>query len=380
MYIVGLLGDDFNESHMMGRDVDFAELEPQQGFLLANVYDAHIDFDPYITGRYRPHLLIQAQVVGSRINPELSSGFDGFLYRDVDKENIEVRYDFTDDQLAALVTKGLYRPDFKIPADLLGAQLEIPVEVSGRIYDLNGVLVGIPAYDRSGVYQMDVLTSGYELTGLFAEQGMSYMGHAEYEANRQSEAENVLTFDDSIYQGDLDSFVDALSYLTFDDVVAEDEREDVEEDVQEVVEEAEVVEEVETEVYDNSEADIESVEDKNIESMSSIIGSRTIAGNDQIDLTEPEPIQAPVVEEIKLEAESEDPVAEEPTSEDDEYITYKEADSEEDEAALRRRYTKMRIAQEVHDIDEARDYALREIERVGIKASEVSDADLGLGD
>ena len=168
MKLVGFVGSDFNVDQLtvLGANVQ------HRGSFVANLvvrpYNAHIQFDSYDENRYRPYLQLDAELIGGR--GSFGNDVTEFGYRENDYLNRSIRYDFTDHELALLVEKGLYQPDFEVPEIFTDTDFEIPIEMDITEVELNGNRLIYASYDMISDLQTDSEKSGYNLVEYFDEQ------------------------------------------------------------------------------------------------------------------------------------------------------------------------------------------------------------------
>lgn len=92
-----------------------------------NVNSAFIDFhDSQDRERpHRPYMHMICECVG--LHGDLPYGVKGLQFPEDKGIPVDIFYEFTDDQLANLVSKGLYSPDFRCPDILFESELYMPV-------------------------------------------------------------------------------------------------------------------------------------------------------------------------------------------------------------------------------------------------------------
>ena len=168
MKLVGFVGSDFNVDQLtvLGANVQ------HRGSFVANLvvrpYNAYIQFDSYDENRYRPYLQLDAELIGGR--GSFGNDVTEFGYRENDYLNRSIRYDFTDHELALLVEKGLYQPDFEVPEIFTDTDFEIPIEMDITEVELNGNRLIYASYDMISDLQTNSEKSGYNLVEYFDEQ------------------------------------------------------------------------------------------------------------------------------------------------------------------------------------------------------------------
>lgn len=145
MKLVGFTGSDFNVNQLEALGASIEHIGNIESSLIVSPYNAYIAFDSYDEGRYRPYLVLDAEIQGAK--GDFGHGITEFRYRENDRLNRSVRYDFTDSELAILVGKGLYNPNFQTPALFLDADFEIPVTMDVSIVRLEDNVLVYGSYD-----------------------------------------------------------------------------------------------------------------------------------------------------------------------------------------------------------------------------------------
>ena len=105
MKLVGFTGSDFNVNQLEALGANIEHMGSVEGSLIVTPYNAYIAFDSYDEGRYRPYLVLDTEIQGAK--GDFAHGITEFRYREKDRLNRSVRYDFTDAELSVLVKKGL---------------------------------------------------------------------------------------------------------------------------------------------------------------------------------------------------------------------------------------------------------------------------------
>ena len=126
MKLVGFVGSDFNVDQLTALGANVQHRGSFVANLIVRPYNAYIQFDSYDENRYRPYLQLDAELIGGR--GSFGNDVTEFGYRENDYLNRSVRYDFTDHELALLVEKGLYQPDFEVPEIFTDTDFEIPID------------------------------------------------------------------------------------------------------------------------------------------------------------------------------------------------------------------------------------------------------------
>ena len=168
MKLVGFVGSDFNVDQLTALGANVQHRGSFVANLIVRPYNAYIQFDSYDENRYRPYLQLDAELIGGR--GSFGNDVTEFGYRENDYLNRSVRYDFTDHELALLVEKGLYQPDFEVPEIFTDTDFEIPIEMDITEVELNGNRLIYASYDMISDLQTDSEKSGYNLVEYFEEQ------------------------------------------------------------------------------------------------------------------------------------------------------------------------------------------------------------------
>ena len=168
MKLVGFVGGDFNVDQLTALGANVQHRGSFVANLVVRPYNAYIQFDSYDENRYRPYLQLDAELIGGR--GSFGNDVTEFGYRENDYLNRSVRYDFTDHELALLVEKGLYQPDFEVPEIFTDTDFEIPIEMDITEVELNGNRLIYASYDMISDLQTDSEKSGYNLVEYFEEQ------------------------------------------------------------------------------------------------------------------------------------------------------------------------------------------------------------------
>lgn len=168
MKLVGFIGNDINASQFEALGASVEKYESVSGNLIFKPYNAYIQFDSYDENRYRPYLQLDAEVCGG--NGFKIDDIDGFVYREDDKLNRSVRYDFTDEELSILVKKGLYQVDFQVPELFTDTDFEIPMTMDLVVVKTSEHRIVYADYDMVSDFTTNSEISGYDLVQYFADQ------------------------------------------------------------------------------------------------------------------------------------------------------------------------------------------------------------------
>lgn len=183
MKLVGFVGNDFNVDQLESLGANVQHHGTVNASLIVVPYNAHIQFDSYDEARYRPYLQLDAEIHGGR--GSLGNDITEFLYREDDRLNRSIRYDFTDDELSLLVKKGLYYPDFEVPSLFTDTEFEIPVEMDITEVELNDKRLVYASFDMISDLQTDSEKSGYDLVNYFEKQDLDYQRTTDFEEEQQ---------------------------------------------------------------------------------------------------------------------------------------------------------------------------------------------------
>lgn len=168
MKLVGFIGNDINASQFEALGASVEKYESVSGNLIFKPYNAYIQFDSYDENRYRPYLQLDAEISGG--NGFKIDDIDGFVYREDDKLNRSVRYDFTDEELSILVKKGLYQVDFQVPELFTDTDFEIPMTMDLVVVKTSDHRIVYADYDMVSDFTTNSEISGYDLVQYFADQ------------------------------------------------------------------------------------------------------------------------------------------------------------------------------------------------------------------
>ena len=168
MKLVGFIGNDINASQFEALGASVEKYESVSGNLIFKPYNAYIQFDSYDENRYRPYLQLDAEICGG--NGFRIDDIDGFVYREDDKLNRSVRYDFTDDELAILVSKGLYQVDFQVPELFTTTEFEIPMTMDLVVVKTSDHRIVYADYDMVSDFTTNSEITDYNLVQYFADQ------------------------------------------------------------------------------------------------------------------------------------------------------------------------------------------------------------------
>lgn len=235
MKLVGFIGNDINASQFEALGASVEKYESVSGNLIFKPYNASIQFDSYDENRYRPYLQLDAEICGG--NGFRIDDIDGFVYREDDKLNRSVRYDFTDEELAILVEKGLYQVDFQVPELFTETDFEIPIVMDLVVVKTSDHRIVYADYDMVSDFTTNSEISGYNLVQYFADQQVDLDLTKSKEAEAENEVGYGYGFDDNQF-----------GYRFGDDSL--EESTDVENEASEFVESDDKVVDVETKPED----------------------------------------------------------------------------------------------------------------------------------
>ena len=149
------------------------------------------------TSNYRPVLHVRGRLVGlvPYDTPEIAYGVTEVTFdRNMDggDSTVDAFYEFSDEQLVALVQKGFFNEGFEPPADLLNQVWQLPAHYKGIAIaprnETEAPLVFLDVVDRDGLV-IDSETSGLDLSDYFPD----YLSEI-----RSRESENSLSADRSM--------------------------------------------------------------------------------------------------------------------------------------------------------------------------------------
>lgn len=117
----------------------------------------------------KPYLHIQGHV--NSLNGQMPYGAKEFDFKDDHKPRIDMYYEFNNDQLSNLVSKGLYDRGFAIPEALLDAEMDIPVSCNFVVVKPDPKAENLPVYigeinNRYNI-NLDLDNSEYDLADVF---------------------------------------------------------------------------------------------------------------------------------------------------------------------------------------------------------------------
>lgn len=168
MKLVGFTGYDFNVNQLESLGAVVNHLGVVKSFLIATPYNAYIAYGSYDDSRYRPYLVLDTEIKGAI--GDFSNGITEFRYRDDDKLLRAVNYDFTDDELSVLVSKGLYNKDFEVPALFTDTDFEIPIDLDIYLVNVNDKTMIYASYDMISDLKTNSKESEYDLVQYFDKQ------------------------------------------------------------------------------------------------------------------------------------------------------------------------------------------------------------------
>ncbi|MFK4087294.1 hypothetical protein ACI2LF_24515 [Kribbella sp. NPDC020789] len=131
---------------------------------------------------YRPYLHLNGELRSVRPHQRLPYGVDEVTFPVGGGEAVDVFYEFDDDQLAQLTQKGYFSPGFSLPEQVTGIEWELPATVDALVLapagipytstaDAPDVPVVFVRVHNLGSLDVDLESSGYDLTEYFAERG-----------------------------------------------------------------------------------------------------------------------------------------------------------------------------------------------------------------
>lgn len=245
MKLVGFVGNDFNVDQLESLGATIRHHGTVSASLVVVPYNAYIQFDSYDEARYRPYLQLDAEIYGGR--GALGNDITEFAYREDDRLNRSVRYDFTDDELSILVKKGLYYPDFEVPSLFTDTEFEIPMDMQVTEIELNGNRLVYASFDLLSDLQTDSEKSGYNLVEYFETQKFDYERVQDVDymgpeiANMEDEVETIVettiesqaetVVDTPIVEPVrvYDNPVDKLANVDFDSIMGDDHSKEIDE-------------------------------------------------------------------------------------------------------------------------------------------------------
>lgn len=211
MKLVGFTGSDFNVNQLEALGANIEHVGSVESSLIVTPYNAYITFDSYDEGRYRPYLVLDAEIQGAKGN--FGHGITEFRYREKDRLNRSVRYDFTDSELSVLVRKGLYNPDFQTPELFVDTDFEIPVTMDVSIVRMEDNVLVYGSYDMISDLRTNSEKSGYDnLVTYFDDQQVDI-------TVKHNDFDDEYTLGDNtyVYEPEVDSYDNGFE--TEDDVV-----------------------------------------------------------------------------------------------------------------------------------------------------------------
>lgn len=195
MKLVGFIGNDINASQFEALGASVEKYESVSGNLVFKPYNAYIQFDSYDENRYRPYLQLDAEICGG--NGFKIDDIDGFVYREDDKLNRSVRYDFTDDELAILVSKGLYQVDFQVPELFTTTEFEIPMTMDLVVVKTSDHRIVYADYDMVSDFTTNSEITDYNLVQYFADQQVDLDLTKSKDAELESETGYGFSYEDN---------------------------------------------------------------------------------------------------------------------------------------------------------------------------------------
>lgn len=177
------------------------------------VEDVDVNYDGPETG-HRPWLRIAGLLSQVRPAVQLPYGVEELTFESRPGTQMDYRYDFTDEEIAALVlNKGLHRAGFAVPNEVTNIEWELPGRVDLLLVSPEGVddppLVFVEIHEQNSG-QLTTENSGYELVEYFPDR------MPETDAPTVEEQAAVLTRDDQIK--------DLFAHESLDDLVVEEDQ------------------------------------------------------------------------------------------------------------------------------------------------------------
>lgn len=136
---------------------------------------------------YRPYLHASGDLISVVPAQPLPWDITEVSY-DRGQERISAFYEFTDDQLESLVTKGYFSQDFVVPEEITGIPWQLPVTVdavvvgpSGLEDGTNAAIVFLDVHDAADL-KLDRDGSGYDLAEYFADRSRTSTPQAAHKA------------------------------------------------------------------------------------------------------------------------------------------------------------------------------------------------------
>lgn len=168
MKLVGFTGYDFNVNQLESLGADVEHIGIVKSSLIATPYNAYIAYGSYDDTRYRPYLVLDTEIKGAI--GDFSNGITEFRYRDDDKLLRAVNYEFTDEELSILVSKGLYNKDFEVPELFTDTDFEIPIDLDVYLVNVNDKTMVYASYDMISDLKTNSKESEYDLVQYFDKQ------------------------------------------------------------------------------------------------------------------------------------------------------------------------------------------------------------------
>ena len=159
--------------------------------------------------QFRPYVRIKGQLESITPSYRLPGAVSTIPFTEENGLSVDVRYDFTKDQMIALIEKGFFKEGFGFVDGVRGETLELnaPVEYQiSREYDENGLDVPVVFFDipdRTNL-RVDEYTSGYDFVEYMAlpdreiEKFMENEAEAEFGVSRDLFAELHAQFENEV--------------------------------------------------------------------------------------------------------------------------------------------------------------------------------------
>ena len=227
-------------------DIEYVEVEGDGDIEISveSVYFIHHGADM----NYRPALHVRGQLSGMSPydTPEIAYGVDRLVFdphTEGETPTVDAFYEFTDEQLVTLVSKGYFNKGFEAPASMLEVPWTLPARYKALVvspaHENDAPLVFIDVIDRDGL-RIDLEYSGLDL----AEYYPDYM--AEIRAREKGE-ELDTGLDQVLRSYDVDDIFADRETVEF---VSDEAPRQVREQVQKEVEEASRLPRIETPLFD----------------------------------------------------------------------------------------------------------------------------------
>lgn len=257
MKVVGFGGDDLDLNQLDKLGVALKPKKEINGHLIAIPYSAYIDHGSYDEQRHRPYLVLNAEICGGK--GDFGDGVTEFRYRVSDRFTRTIRFDFSDEELGSLATKGLFHPDFKVPDILTDTELDVPMNLSATTVEINGKQFVYADFDKVSDLRINSKDSEYNLESYFEHQSKEMVKEEDAAERINKESEQSFKKLVSLTLPDVNPMVDAMEQHVSSEAVVETdvvEQKDVSEmTVEEIVNNDASLDEVTSIVGDNEPTD-----------------------------------------------------------------------------------------------------------------------------